>query len=92
MDVDGNDNTPAWGYCTYPGCTHAAIPLWLSGGFPDDPDLRLCHTHIESRMNGALVLLRACYARLDALGSYGDMDTTITLWKRVGVFLQEMRA
>lgn len=92
MDADGNDNTPYWGYCTYPGCRHAALPIWLSGGETDEPDYLLCLIHFSSRLNDALVLLRACHNRLDALGSYGDMDTTIELWKRVGVFLKEMQA
>ena len=45
MDVDGNDNTPEWGFCTHDGCREAALPLWLAGDFPDEPDLRLCHRH-----------------------------------------------
>lgn len=50
MDVNGNDNQPEWGYCTDPGCTEAAFPIWLSGGFPDDPDLLLCETHIGAEI------------------------------------------
>lgn len=46
MDVNGNDNAPEWGYCTTPGCSEPAEPLWFSGGFPDDPDLLLCYKHI----------------------------------------------
>ncbi len=46
IDVNGNDNTPEWGYCTTQGCKEAAFPIWLSGGPPDDPDLLLCETHI----------------------------------------------
>lgn len=59
MDVDGNDNTPEWGYCTQPGCSHAALPIWLSGDFPDDPDLLRCERHLGSLINGLMVLLRA---------------------------------
>lgn len=91
MDVNGNDNAPEWGWCTYPGCGEAAMPIWLSGEFPDDPDYLLCPQHIGSRLNAALVLLRACHMRLDALGSYGNMDKTIELTKRVAKYLQEMR-
>jgi hypothetical protein len=91
MDVDGNDNGPEWGYCTHPGCRHAAFPIWLSGDYPDDPDLFLCPTHIGSRMNGALVLLQACYQRLDDLMPYGRSELTRELWKHVGVFLAEMK-
>ena len=50
MDVNGNDNSPEWGYCTEKGCKEPAEPLWFSGGFPDDPDLSLCHKHIGTRM------------------------------------------
>lgn len=58
IDVDGNDNQPEWGYCTYPGCTHAALPIWLSGSYPDDADLFLCEDHIGSKINALMVLLR----------------------------------
>lgn len=54
MDVHGNDNTPEWGWCETEGCKEPALPLWFSGGFPDDADLFLCHDHIGKRM-GALV-------------------------------------
>lgn len=91
MDVDGNDNSPEWGYCTHVGCRQEAFPIWLSGGYPDDPDLLLCPIHLGSRMNGAIVLLQACHRRLDELGSYGNIDKTIELWKHLGVFLQEIQ-
>lgn len=50
IDVNGNDNTPEWGYCTVEGCKEEAFPIWLSGGYPDDPDLYLCPTHIGARI------------------------------------------
>lgn len=50
MDVDGDDNEPEWGYCTAEGCTEAALPIWLSGDFPDDPDLFLCIKHIGAEI------------------------------------------
>src|SRR3990167_764924 len=53
MDADGNDNMPEWGYCEVPGCSEPALPLWYSGGFPDDADMKLCVDHIGKRM-GAL--------------------------------------
>ena len=46
MDVHGNDNTPEWGWCKHDGCREAALPIWLSGDYPDDPDLLLCPKHI----------------------------------------------
>lgn len=47
MDADGNDAAPEWGYCRHPdGCREDALPLWLAGDFPDEPDLRLCQKHI----------------------------------------------
>jgi len=46
IDVDGNDNTPEWGYCTEAGCKEPALPIWLYGGYPDDADLFLCMDHI----------------------------------------------
>ena len=89
--MHGNDSSPEWGPCMHVGCRHAAFPIWLSGEYPDVPDLLLCLDHIGSRLNDAIVLLQACYLRLDALGSYGNMDATIELWKHVGVFLKEMQ-
>lgn len=59
MDVDGNDNSPEWGYCAEPGCGEPAEPLWFSGGPPDDPDLLLCHTHTGERMGKLEALLSA---------------------------------
>ena len=59
IDVNGNDNQPEWGYCTYPGCTHDALPIWLSGEYPDDADLFLCEQHIGSKINALVVILRA---------------------------------
>lgn len=50
IDVNGNDNTPEWGYCTVAGCEEAAFPIWLSGEEPDDPDLYLCPKHIGARI------------------------------------------
>lgn len=40
------DEGPEWGWCTLESCHEAAFPIWLSGGFPDDPDLLLCPKHI----------------------------------------------
>lgn len=50
IDVNGNDNTPEWGYCEHPGCPEPAYPIWFSGGEPDDPDLLLCEAHIGARL------------------------------------------
>ena len=50
IDVNGNDNMPEWGYCTHPDCKEEAMPIWLSGAYPDDPDLYLCLTHIGMRI------------------------------------------
>lgn len=47
MDVNGNDNTPEWGYCDKDGCTEPAIPCWVEGGPPDDPDDCLCPEHCK---------------------------------------------
>ena len=91
MDADGNDNNPEWGYCTHVGCRHEAFPLWLSGGYPDDPDLLLCHEHLGSRMNGAIVLLQVCYRRLDDLMPYGRSNLTRELSERIYVFLKEIQ-
>jgi hypothetical protein len=62
MDADGNDNTPEWGWCTCPGCKSAALPIWLSGAFPDDADFYLCERHIGAKMNALIVLLRTVIA------------------------------
>ena len=46
MDVDGNDNTPEWGYCDKEGCKEPAIPCYLPYNMPpDDPDDCLCVDH-----------------------------------------------
>jgi len=45
MDVNGNDNAPEWGYCQIDGCHQPAIPCYISGGPPDDPDDLLCAEH-----------------------------------------------
>ncbi len=47
MDVDGNDNSPEWGYCQVAGCEWAAIPCYLSDSDygVDDPDDLLCVEH-----------------------------------------------
>ena len=50
VDVNGNDNAPEWGFCTVQGCREAAYPIWYSGGFPDEPDLLFCDTHIGARI------------------------------------------
>ena len=47
MDVNGNDNTPEWGFCRVEGCHEAAIPCYDSGGPPDDPDDLLCADHCQ---------------------------------------------
>lgn len=47
MDVNGNDNTPEWGYCRVAGCPNDAIPCYDSGGPPDDPDDLLCADHCQ---------------------------------------------
>lgn len=47
MDVNGNDNTPEWGYCQVAGCENEAIPCWAEGGPPDDPDDLLCADHCQ---------------------------------------------
>ncbi len=69
IDADGNDNQPEWGYCTYPGCTHAALPIWLSGEYPDDADLFLCEQHIGSKINALMVLLQSVLDRHVQLGA-----------------------
>lgn len=46
MDVNGNDNTPYWGYCQKEGCSNAAIACYMSGNYPpDEPDDLLCADH-----------------------------------------------
>lgn len=67
MDVDGNDNSPEWGYCTYPGCREAALPIWLSGGYPSDPDLLRCDRHIGSLINALVILLKASRIYVDRM-------------------------
>lgn len=62
MDVNGNDNSPEWGWCTWPGCKDAALPIWMSGDFPDDPDFLLCPTHIGSKMNALYCILQSIVA------------------------------
>lgn len=81
MNVDGNDNTPEWGYCTQAGCGHAALPIWLSGDFPDDPDFLRCERHLGSLINGLLILLKA--SRTTVV----DRD----LRRRIDVMLNEVR-
>lgn len=46
MDIE-RDTTPEWGYCQVAGCTNDAIPCWVEGGPPDDPDDRLCAEHCK---------------------------------------------
>jgi hypothetical protein len=62
IDVNGNDNTPEWGYCTYPDCKEEAEPIWLSGGFPDDPDLYLCNQHIGAKIAELMAQIEALQA------------------------------
>jgi len=85
IDADGNDNQPEWGYCTTPDCTNAAYPIWLSGEYPDDPDLFLCDRHIGAeiaRLREALrqaarmfTIIGARKIIADALGE-GDIERT----------------
>lgn len=60
MDVDGNDNSPEWGYCTAHGCKNAAFPIWYAGDYPDDPDLLLCEVHIGAEIARLREALRQC--------------------------------
>lgn len=69
LDVNGNDNSPEWGYCTAEGCTEEAFPIWKSGAEPDDPDLLLCPKHIGEligRLEADAAALRSIIA--DAVG------------------------
>lgn len=46
MDVNGNDNTPEWGYCQEEGCSEPAIPCYDIGNkYPNDADALLCPSH-----------------------------------------------
>lgn len=49
-DIGLLDRGPEWGYCKVDGCDGEAFPLWLSGDYPDDPDLLLCPTHIGAHI------------------------------------------
>jgi hypothetical protein len=74
MDVHGNDNAPEWGWCRHPdGCREDALPLWLSGDFPDDPDLRLCQRHIGLHIAGLTEVLRALWG---AAGTITEGENT----------------
>ena len=68
-DVDGNDNQPEWGYCTYPGCTRAALPIWLSGEYPDDADLYFCEQHIGTKIKNLMALVFIAFERHVQLGA-----------------------
>jgi hypothetical protein len=61
MDVNGNDNQPEWGWCNAPDCKNAASPIWLSGDYPDDPDLLLCDRHIGAEIARLRKTLEAAY-------------------------------
>jgi len=41
---------PEWGYCTETDCKEDAMPFWLSGDYPDEPDMLLCYKHIGSHV------------------------------------------
>jgi hypothetical protein len=64
LDVNGNDNSPEWGWCRTEGCKEEAFPIWKTGDYPDDPDLLLCPKHI-----GELIA--------DLSGQIGEQNTTI---------------
>lgn len=85
MDVHGNDNTPEWGFCTAPGCTNAAYPIWLSGEYPDDPDLLLCETHIGAEIARLRTLLDSAY---HALLSYAHGNSAPFLAEEVAAAIK----
>jgi len=66
IDVNGNDNSPEWGWCQAEGCDETAYPIWESGGYPDDPDLLLCEKHIGE----TIARLRAALAWYADLSNY----------------------
>lgn len=84
IDVNGNDNTPEWGYCTIDGCREEAFPIWQSGGFPDEPDHLLCPKHI-GLLIGKLETQRRAWtaigakAQADAAALHTLLDDAITL-------------
>lgn len=80
IDVNGNDNTPEWGYCTVKGCEEEAFPIWTSGEYPDDPDLSLCPTHIGAR----LFELRAVAEAARSLASGPDSEAWGRLYAALG--------
>jgi hypothetical protein len=96
MDADGNDNTPEWGYCTYAGCREAATPIWLSGEYPDDPDVLRCPTHLGSLINGMVVLLKVSHIYVDCMTvqvgpcSRNELWQTRNLLKRIDAILKDL--
>jgi hypothetical protein len=48
---------PERGYCKLDGCREPALPMWLVGKHPDEPDLFYCHEHTGLLIK---VLLGAC--------------------------------
>lgn len=77
VDVNGNDTTPEWGYCSVAGCGQPAFPIWYSGGFPDDPDLTLCETHIGARM-------AELEARMTDMRAVLQLMLTSPMWVSIG--------
>jgi hypothetical protein len=87
MDVNGNDNTPEWGYCTIAGCTEAAWPVWLKGSYPDDPDLLLCESHFDQRLAEIYRTLQAAY---HALQSYACGNGAPDLASEVALAIEKV--
>ena len=58
-DIGLLDNRPEWGWCKTEGCDQEAFPIWLSGDYPDEPDLLLCPKHIGARIRNAETEKRA---------------------------------
>lgn len=84
LDVNGNDNTPEWGYCSAEGCREGAFPIWKSGDAPDDPDLLLCPTHL-GRLIGqqeadAAALREAIEGILEDDSAYVSLDDQRRRW------------
>lgn len=48
---------PEWGYCKIDNCKEPALPMWLGGDYPDEPDLFYCHKHTGMLIK---ILLGAC--------------------------------
>lgn len=70
------------------------MPIWLSGDYPDDPDVLRCTRHLGSLINGLAVLLIVARVYVDRItiqvGAYphDELSQARDLLKRIDTALK----